>query len=378
MASPNGVLAGRRGALSRAAFLLAAAMVVFLVPAGPAGAQCPGVTVTLDHSIEVFRVGDFDPSDTHFHPLIFTAQMCNNLSEPRQVKLGLVIDSDTQGVLGTGETMPFDLAPGVITINNRDLTEASGIYELEDYHVMPEADELEDLILQLGYLPEGTYCFHLTMEPAGDGPYDFEPITVEDCLTVTNPVNLELLQPGAPFGGACPYVLTAHPQFQWSSRASRWQIRIAMVEPGDGSGEDVMENVPVYEAELGPTDVFGGGATGIISWNYPSAGEDLIRGQSYGWQVIALVETSGGTEEYPSEVFCFQYWNPEDQGAEEILDVLSRIMPELLDLLGPGLEGLTPTGTILVDGREVDLATLEGIVNGIASGRLRILETRIE
>ncbi len=360
---------------------IAAALAVWVAAAGTAWGQCPGsptLTVDLNYGIEVFRVGDFDPSDTHFHPHIFTAVMCNDLGEAREVKLSLIIDSDVYGTLGTGETTPFELDPGPITISNRDLTEASGIYELDDYHVTPEADELEELVLELGYLPEGTYCFELTMEPAGDGPFDFSAIVVEDCLTVTNPINLELIQPGAPFGGECPYVLSAHPQFQWDSRASRWLFRIAEVEPGDASGEDVMENVPVYEAELEPDDVFGGGTAGAISWSYPSAAEDLAPGTTYGWQVTAFVQTSGGTEEIPSEVFCFQRWDSEDAASERILEALFQIMPELLDLLGPALEGLTPTGTILVDGESVDLAELETIINDIASGRLEVLEAEIE
>jgi len=364
----------------RRSLVIALAMAGWLVPAGQASGQCaaPELTLTLNHGIEVFRVGDFDPSDTHYHPHILTVVICSDTTEVRQVKLGLVIDSDVHGILGQGETGPFDLLPGNITISNRGLTEASGIYELDNYHVTPEADELEELILELGYLPEGTYCFHLTMEPAGTGPHDFSPITVEDCLTVTNPINLELIQPGAPFGGECPYVLSSHPQFQWNSRASSWIIRIAEVEPGDVSGEDVMEHVPVYEAELGPSDVFGGGATGTISWNYPSAGEDLTRGASYCWQITALVETSGGTEEIPSEIFCFQRWDPEDEGSGQILEILSRIMPGLLEMLGPELEGLTPTGMIMLDGEFVDLAKLEEIINGIASGDLEVLEARIE
>jgi hypothetical protein len=334
--------------------------------------------MTLDRTIQVFRLGDFDPSDTHFHPQVLSALMCNDLDEPRSVALSLVIDSDVYGILATGQTMPFDLAPGETQVDNRDLTEASGIYELEDYNITPEAEDLEELVRDLGYLPEGVYCFRLTMEPAGEGPHDFSPIEAMDCLTVTNPLNLEIIQPGAPFGDDLPAVVTAHPQFQWSSRASHWQVSIAEVEPGDGSGEDVMENVPVYETELTSADVFGGGGSGTISWTYPTAGEDLVRGTSYCWQVTALVETSGGTEEIVSEVFCFRRWDPVDLGSGPLLEVLSQILAQLEDQLGPELEGMVPTGTVFLDGEPVDPATLQEILDAISEGELDIEQLRIE
>lgn len=360
---------------------LVGCLTVVLTSADPALGQCvgsPTLTVTLSRTIEVFRVGDFDPSDTHFHPHVFTLMMCNDLTEPREVMLSLRIDSDSYGVLGRGETVAFELAPGTTTISNQDLTEASGDYELEDLDVTPEAEDLEELILELGYLPEGSYCFVLQMKPAGAGPHDFSPITVEDCLTVTNPLNLEIIQPGAPFGGELPIVLSTHPQFQWNSRASRWQVRIAEIEPGDGSGEDIMENVPVYEAELTPGDVFSGGQTGAISWSYPSAGEDLGRGRSYCWQVTALVETSGGTEDVVSEVFCFRRLDAADLAAEPVLEALSAIWPQLLEQLGPQMEGLVPTGMVSLDDQAVDPATLQKIIEAIASGELTVEEIKIE
>jgi|GEM_PF-2272330 len=367
----------------RAAVLILSALVgvsVVLSPAGPAWGQCgsPTLNVMLTQTIEVFRVGDFDPSDAHFHPHVFTVVMCNDLAQSRHVMLGLVIESDTYGTLATGETAPFELEPGTTNISNQDLTEASGNYELEGYDISPDAEDLEELILELGYLPEGRYCFRLTMEPAGDGPYDFSAITVENCLTVTNPLNLEILLPGAPFGEDLPLVLSTHPQFQWTSRASSWRVRIAEVEPGDASGEDVLENVPVYEAELSPPDVLGGGGAGTISWIYPSAGEDLEGGKSYCWQVTALVETSGGTEEIESEVFCFRRWDPADLGTEPLLEALALIMQQLQDELGAELEGMTPTGGVLVDGQAVDLETLRGILEDIASGKLEVQEIRLE
>lgn len=341
------------------------------------------VQLLLDQSIEIFRIGDFDPSDTALHPRVFTVIM--NDPGTVLVRLRMTVTSDTYGPLAMGTTEPFELSGSEI-ISNQSLTDTGSEYEFEDYDVQPEGDELENLVLDLGYLPEGSYCFLIELLDADTE----DPLhTAEDCLRVTNPINLELIRPGAPFGDALPRVLTRNPQFQFNSRARAWRFEIAKAEPGDGSGEDVMENIPVYETTIctdlssgtcppGSQPAFGGGALGTVSWSYPSAAEELRRGRTYCWRITALVQASGGEEELSSEIFCFKRWDPSDIGAEQVAEALAAALPELIDELGAELEGMIPTGTVLVDGTAVDPAEVKKILDDIDSGKLVIIERRLE
>lgn len=345
---------------------------------GAAHAQCPRVDVLVTPGIEVFRVGDFNPDDTRFHPHIFTLQMCNDTDQPGMT---LAIEifrrlGGSEELLASGETAPFSLGPAQVVLTNRDLTEGGSDYELEDYNVDPAGDELENQILALGYLPEGEYCFRLTLWDGGSAS-GTNVATGTGCLTPTNPLNLELLRPGTAFGGGLPLIFSAHPQFQWSSRATHWLIEIAESEPGDASGEDVLEHVPVYRDELDATSVFGFGG-GTVSWTYPSAAEDLDRGRAYCWRITAHVLTSGGEEDVSSQIFCFRRWDAADLAAAPVAEALEAYLDDLMEDLGPELEGLVPTGVVLVDGVAVDATELRQLLEEMKSGKIEVLERRIE
>lgn len=339
----------------------------------PVPAQAQTVQVLVNPGIEVFRVGDFNPDDTRFHPHVFTIQMSNDVEG--DVELALEIFRQAGGVqemLASGRTDPFLLGTTPVFITNRDLTESNGEYELQGYTVESEGQELEDQILALGYLPEGQYCFRLTLYEGG--------VSVSSstaCITPTNPLNLELRRPGTRFGGGLPLIFSAHPQFQWSSRASRWLIEIAQAQPGDASGEDVLDHVPVYRQELDASSVFGMGG-GTVSWTYPSAAEDLARGRIYCWRVTAHVQTSGGQEEISSEIFCFRRWDAADLAAAPVAEALEAYLEDLVDDLGPELEGMIPTGVVLVDGVAVDATELKQLLEDMKSGKIEVLERRIE
>lgn len=372
-----------RKAARAASWALLLAMAVAAHP-GPAASQCtsPTLQLFLDRTIQVFRVGDFDPSDSHAHPDIFTVTICSDTA--RMVRLRLSVTSTAEGELADGGTDLFELPAGRTRLTNQDLTEQGGVHELRDFHVSPIADELNHTILETGRLPEGEYCFELELVDGTDGISIAPPARA--CLTVVNPLDLELLRPGAPFGETAPAAISLQPRFQWMSRAQCWRLQIAQVAPGDASGEDVMEHVPVYTTRLalspgdcggGPEEVAIGGA-GVVSWNYQSAAEDLLPGQTYCWQVTSLIQTSGGPEEHASEVFCFRRWAQDGQDAERVASLLERLLRRLLERSGADVEGLRPTGDVWVNDQVVDPAALEEIVDGVISGRIRIEDLRIE
>ncbi len=353
--------------------------------AGIATAQCesPSAQILLDQTIEVFRVGDFDPSDTHFHPGIFTLSICSD--RVRNARLKLTVSSTSRGALAEGESDVFALAAGTITLTNQDLARSGGVYELRDFEVQPEGEELEDSVLGTGRLPEGEYCFEIDLLDGDDGT-PIAPRT-RACLLVTNPLDLELLRPGAPFGEPPPAAFDLLPQFQWASQARCWRLTIARAEPGDASGEDVMEHVPVYttlltlgedECGAGDAETAQGGA-GLITWSYPPSAEDLLADQTYCWQMTAVVETSGGTEEFQSEVFCFRRSTPGSHDAARVASLLEMLVRRIREHQGAPLDdGLQPTGEVWLNGQAVDPLALQEIVDGIVEGRIRIEELRLE
>ena len=376
---PPGGGASMRGGWGGCLLLGVSLVTLCGLTATPVWGQCGVVNLTVimdrgEPPIELFRVGDFPLEDSRLHPQLFTIVITSETE--CEVIMRLEVESDRYGLLGSGETLAFDLPAGVTTIRNRELTDTRGDYDMPDFDTSPGADDLQERILDTGYLPEDRYCFTLILRESDSGD---ELTRGQGCLAVTNPLGLEILRPGQPFDDVLPLVVSRHPQFQWSSQARRWLFELCEAQPGDGAGEDVMENSPVFRTELACDGIdptlsvdCGPGRGGALSWSYPSAAEDLERGRTYCWRITSLIEASGGPEEVSSEIFCFRLCGPGDLAAEPVTRALEMIMAELLRMVGPELERMTPTGTVLVDGEAVDPSVLQEIAEGISGGRYEI------
>ena len=110
---------------------------------------------------------------------------------------------------------------------------------------------------------------------------------------------------------------------------------------------------------------------------YPSsvAAIALDPSATYAWQVKRLVETSSGTQELESQIFWFKMEDPESGvvGAN-VDDEVSQMIDQIQDIQGVSgeLEGFTPTGQVLIDGRPVDLNALRELLELVLGGQLQI------
>ncbi len=346
---------------------VATALVLILAMAPSAPAQfCTDMTddITLSmwdinlRMIEVFYLSDFDPSDTGAHPILFSFKMVNN-GEDRTLTLGFQVSSD-QGQLVQGESDPFILGADFKEANNQDLSNSSHEFQLGSYDISAAGDELEQVVTQTGYLPEGEYSFRISLIEEGSGELEYCTLNTY----VSNPRTVELTFPGGPFGASLPLESTLLPQFQWESRATTFNFRLCPVLPGDGSGEEVMENQPVFE------DLeFDTGFMGTHSYLYPPSAEVLDHGRSYCWQVEAVVFTSSGDILFPSEIYCFEM----QEGAsltpyDDLLHALLLLLPPgMLDDVLAKLQGFHSTGEITVDGIQVSEDELPLLLEALLS-----------
>ncbi len=347
------------------AFCLTAALLVGAFPGAASGAE---VDVSLDlPSYEMFyltdfvrdvsRISEIDPSTL---PVIFSLTLVNNLDRPVDVRLRIRVSGAAQGELVRGTTRPFTLDPGITVINNQNLASEVDRYRVEDYDF--NEDALEGMLqsaLQTGYLPAGTYVFRVDVLP----PEDDRPISRDTkILYVTNPTSLEMIGPGSPDFDNPPTMPVLHPLFQWFSNARSFKFKLAKKEEDDITPEDVMDNVAVKEMTLEDQ-----------KYQYLPADKDLIPGETYCWQVTALVNTSGGRRELKGEIFCFRVESPTpgvafDPVKSQMKIALKRILG---DRLPPGFEGMVPVGA-WVNGEEADLAVLNYLATQFEQGKLII------
>jgi hypothetical protein len=320
--------------------------------------------------IQTFFLSDFEPSDTSVHPDLFTIIITNTLGTPQLVKLRFFISvASVIDPLLSAESNEFTLDPAGLTISNRELSDPDRPFGLQEYTL--DSDAAEDLfgtVLETGLLPSDTYTFRIEVY----GPTGLLLSSAEHPLVVTNPSRVDLIGPGAQFGGFLPVVAISTPQFFWSTDAldpaltANFMIKVVRVEEA-ASAEEAISGFAAWES----------GMDNQTTTIYPASVEaiPLEPGATYAWQIKRLVDTSGGIRELESDIFWFKM---EDEASgifgagvdEEVTSMLDQIIE--LQGLTSDLEGFHPTGQILVDGRPVSLNSLRNLLERVLAGTLQI------
>jgi len=277
--------------------------------------------------------------------------------------------SNPQTLIISGKSNVFELPHNaILLLSNLNLTEPGSPYELQDYEVSDQAQQIEDQLVQTGYFPADIYRLKLEFVAAGSNSLlAWDEVTA----VITNPFNLQLVAPaGAP---SLPGTLfSTTPVFSWSSQATQFLLKVCERTSPDMDPQSVMQGRPQYETD------FGAPLTGQ-SFAYPTSGVlPLEPGHVYYWQVNALVQTSGGMQECPSDIGAFmiaQIASPQDQ----------RLVLALQRILGVGnqgiltqLAGYQSNGRIVLDGTEVSIEKLEEVALLFEQGAYRIRSVRIE
>jgi hypothetical protein len=279
------------------------------------------------------------------------------------------------------KTDPFDLGPEGRTFDNRLFGSGTAGITIDYLRFNTQiANELQNAILRTGRLPDDTYTILLRLASV-DNPVNSVQQTLP--LEISNPTTLSLVSPGSNAGsGECYELYTTLPLFQWDSNADQFEITICEQLPTNGTPEDVMQNRPRVQARL----INGVHFTGKPSFLYPTSGVlPLQEGHTYYWQVAGIVNSPSGEIRLPSEIWCFKLAELGGAGAnyslQQILSLLSGIGGGEIEALfasGGALEGFSPTGVILLDGKRVDISGLVQVVNQLKNGSKQVKGITVE
>jgi len=294
------------------------------------------------------------------------------------VRVSLRVGSAVGPEIAWVQTIPITLPPGEpVSASNRELGREDSPFEEDESDYDEEAaGELAGTILQSGLLPSGTYYF--TVEVLDEAGQLVPGASAVHALWVSNPSRVDLVGPGGLFGGHLPVIATSTPQFFWSTDAladvilpsgrvsAGFQIRVVKVE-GAPTAEEAMQGFAVWEETVE-------NQTTVV---YPSSVEAMALelGETYAWQVVRQVETSGGIRGIESDIFWFKMEDPTGgligSGIEE---AVAQMLEQILELHGVAgeVEGYQPTGQVLIDGRPVDLNSLRNLLEQVLSGQLQI------
>jgi hypothetical protein len=281
--------------------------------------------------------------------------------------------SNPQTQIISGTSGDFDLPPPMLTLSNSDLTAVGGPYELDDYEVSSQAQEIEDQLILLGYFPADTYRLRLELRDHNSST----PLAADEVTAViTNPLNIQLVSPaGTP--GSPTLLQSPTPVFAWSSQATQFLLKICEQLSPDMDIESVMQGRPNYETD--PASPLHG-----QSFSYPPSGVlPLEPGHTYFWQVRALVQTSSGLQEYPGAVGAFGIApsltsvSLDPQTQRIVLAVQRTLGAGNLGLLNQ-LSGYQPNGRLILDGAEISIEQLEELALRFEQGAYRTRSVRIE
>ncbi|HET7464248.1 MAG TPA: hypothetical protein VFJ82_23525 [Longimicrobium sp.] len=342
-----------------------AALIVCALAATPAAAQ---VQVTLRPLTppETFYVADLVPGNTAARPdLIGITLVAERVGQTVSLELTAARESPSPVEIFRGSTAPFVLNQPVRQITSRDLATKGRDVSLIDVTVNHDALEGP---AAAGRLPAGTYVFTVTVRNASGAAIDDDRLRI----TFTSPSRVALLSPGAPADMPPPEVLGPTPRFLWSADGetpgAQYRLRVVKVDAAAGSAVEALQSgFPAWDAVIHGTSAF-----------YPASSQALRLepGATYAWQVTRELRGSGGTEAVESPIYWFRVGGPGVPGATG--GTLALRFAALLRALGLSeLEGFTPVGATLDDGRPLPLDKLEELLTAIEAGEVSVMNVRV-
>lgn len=328
----------------------------------PAGAQVQ-VSIRRLAPVEAFFLADFLPGSAGLRSdFLGITLIGQGESRPIVLELTIARESPNPVQIFRGTTDPFVLQEPVRHLTSRDLAAEGGDFAITDHEVNDAA--LDDPGLRSGRLPAGTYLFTVTVRSQAGGVVDSDQLR----LTLSHASRVDLLSPGAPAdAGAPPIVPGPTPRFLWSSDGeapgARYRLRVVQVDPDVSPVEAVQAGFPAWET-----------VTSATSALYPASVQALRLepGAIYAWQVTRELGTSGGDEPIESPIYWFRV---DGAGGADAADPRFALLLRALGL--SELEGFTPVGARLQDGRVLPLQALEELLAAIAAGEVAVLSVRV-
>jgi len=340
------------------------------------------ITPTFVTNASIVTLSDFNITGSGSTTELFRVTI--SAATPTEVTMSFTFESSSyNAVIVDAKTKPFTLV-GSRTFTNRDFGSTTTFADVKlDYLNFNTnlISELQNTILRTGRLPNDSYRFNLRLEAVNNPVVNDTQVLT---LDVSNPTTLSLVSPGSVAGGGeCYELFTTLPLFQWDSNADRFEITICEQLPTNSTPEDVMQNQPRVQMTL----VSGIHFTSKPSFLYPASGVlPLQEGHTYYWQVNGVVDSPSGEVRLPSEIWCFNVASLGTPGAglssQQLLNALINALGggdfDALFAAGGPLEGYSPTGVMLVDGKRVDMAALMQLLNQFKAGSRKVKGITVE
>jgi len=260
------------------------------------------------------------------------------------------VESSQRGEIATGyqrNSFPFSLKPNqVVTTTNNMIQD--GIDQIEqdifiDAELTNAGEELYNDLEGTTRLPNDIFTLTVRITRNRNLQSGGE-VVAQSSATIGNTPSVQindiyLQTPGGEVGGE-EIINTAYPEFAWDA-ASNTTYRLVVVEDnGSGSAQDLIESAKSSQPAL---DNGSSGQGSLLefenadvlikqsSFQYPSSGvQSLEPGNTYYWQVIAMVQGANQTQEVNSEIWSFTLRSGTGPGSSVQRQEIQAMLEELL------------------------------------------------
>ena len=334
-----------------------------------------------NEDIKQFFISDLDLTQKGTSPLIFWVRFQNSQQTASSVYLRLtfIFEDRFTGKVSEilqGQSKPFNIPATGLSLTNQDFFSGAGEYGLDHYNLDEKtAGDILDYVLSSGKIPAGRYEFIFRVfESQNNSQLDETAIS----FTITDQISIDLISPGEKAHiSDVVHIYTKLPHFRWESNATEFRLRVCEKMPGNNSPDEVMNNTPRFESIIENQKFV----------QYPVAGAfPLEVGQTYFWQVIALVATSNTTIEYPSEIWGFRIADAEE-GANsgkhiQILNYLKLLLGDenYEQIFGENgaLSNYQSTGVVRKNGVHINMQELNQLLIALSNNEIQVGNFSIE
>lgn len=368
--------------------------------------KAQSITLSGDiYEYATYYVNSFDLNTGATNVQIFRYQLESD-QYPIPVKIWFRASMVSPSLGITAATTIIEIETGVFSLqapfilDNRDISsETSIIYDMGSPPNQIEltgqvieslnptqADAILQSVVTTGRIADGEYTFEIQIRSESDLIY------VSDLKTilVQSPVSINLETPGGVLADTLDNLIYSNfPIFQWFSQSCNGCnsfIRVAQYNSGVHSSlEDALEDqrvLPFNQSDnWHPID-------NVNSYQYPFSGAyPLEPGNVYAWQIMITLPTTSGSEEMASSIFAFKI------GIAGTVETANSISSPLLMTLqqalgddqynaffgsGNELQGYNPSGQLLINGVNVDEASVNYILNQFLSNNYQINSITVE
>ncbi len=317
----------------------------------------------------VLYPANFNPDEPNLQPILFHITIsgdypsnavlyCEMSWENEQAEITL-----TPNIPGQFPSYPISSSDIVSSIDHQDFR--------IDQNFDDFLDNIEDLIIDTGRMPDGNYVFTIGIyENDQNGTLLSNLATA--VIVIRFPISISLITPGNPIGLGVTNISEPFPNFIWFSNLEEYTIRIYEL---DGV-YDTVEEIEMLEPHFVEMNIGG------TSFSYPPSAPEFVLNQTYAWQVSAIVMSpiAASESEYKSTMYLFRLSDSasEESSLQILINFLNQLDIDGVDEIISLLEAGYTLDNIIWRGSEISAEDLMEILDEISSGNIEPIKITVE